>query len=86
MSVQSVARLLLRLAPLLASSALGALMGQAPLRAHLSPNCQRNGVAAACAIPPGESGPERSVVTVMFADHSAWRLEKSNAAAPTTTP
>lgn len=60
---------------LLAPAALIGL-GEAPLRAQLSPNCLRNGVAAACAVTPGESGPERTVVTVVFADHSAWRLEK----------
>jgi hypothetical protein len=74
-----VTSLPLRLALLLAQPAgvaAALALGQAPLRAQLSPNCLRNGGAAACAVTPGESGPERSVVTVMFADHSAWRLEK----------
>jgi hypothetical protein len=61
-------------------------LGQAPLRAQLSPNCLRNGGAAACAVTPGESGPERSVVTVMFADHSAWRLEKDERRCRAATP
>ncbi|MCS5699690.1 hypothetical protein NZK32_11635 [Cyanobium sp. FGCU-52] len=60
-----------------AGVALGLGLGEAPLQAQLSPNCLRNGVAAACAVTPGDTGPERTVVTVMFADHSAWRLEKN---------
>ena len=63
-------------AALVAGLAAGLPLDGGPLRAQLSPNCLRNGIAAACAVTPGESGPERSVVTVMFADHSAWRLEK----------
>lgn len=54
----------------------GLALSERPLRAQLSPNCLRNGKAAACAVTPGESGPERTVVTVVFADHSSWQLEK----------
>lgn len=63
-------------AGLAAGLGMGLTLRGGPLRAQLSPNCQRNGIAVACALTPGESGPEHSVVTVMFADHSAWRLEK----------
>ena len=84
-----MARLRLRIALLLAAATLPATLialGGAPLRAQLSPNCQRNGVAAACAVTPGESGAERSVVTVMFADHSAWRLEKDESRCTNSHP
>ena len=47
--------------------------------AQYSPNCLYNGRPDPCAITPGPEDPAagRSVVTVVYADHRAFRLERS---------
>ncbi|MEB3165657.1 MAG: hypothetical protein VKO65_03210 [Cyanobacteriota bacterium] len=65
-----------RLLPLLGAALVLPILAAAPAGAQMSPNCRRNGQPAACAMTPGESDARRSVVTVVFADNSAWRLEK----------
>ena len=47
-----------------------------PVWAQLSPNCLRDGKPLACAITPGA---EASILTVMYADHAAYRLIKEEA-------
>jgi len=47
-----------------------------PAWAQLSPNCLRNGQPLACAITPGA---DASTLTVMYADHAAYRLIKQEA-------
>lgn len=62
----------------LALALLSWLVSAAPAAAQYSPNCRLNGRPAACAITPiaeAASGAQ-TVEVVVFADHSAYRLER----------
>lgn len=78
-----------RLRALLLGTVIAALAaGPGPAAAQYSPNCLKNGRKAFCALTVQNetAAAETSVITVVFADHSAYRLGRDTASCRTDGP
>lgn len=69
-----------RKAVVLAAGAAGLLIAglPSPARSQYSPNCERNGRRDHCALTPGRAAAGWERLTVVFADHSVYQLERDD--------